>query len=109
MFSLARLLGGCIGVTTATRRHCSASILRRIGGQTLHANGVGIPPYFDPRYDCEMEILRFDSTTPNPRFERWIEELKYHLSAVPVIGESYPSDLRVRHSAAHCASEMTAA
>jgi hypothetical protein len=109
MFSLARLLGGCIGVTTATRRHCSASILRRIGGQTLHANGVGIPPYFDPRYDCEMEILRFDSTTPNPRFERWIEELKYHLSAVPVIGESYPSDMRVRHSAAHCASEMTAA
>jgi hypothetical protein len=109
MFSLARLLGGCIGVTTATRRHCSASILRRIGGQTLHANGIGIPPYFDPHYDCEMEILRFDSTMPNPRFERWIEELKYHLSAVPVIAEAYPSDRRSHRVAAHCASEMTAA
>lgn len=85
MFSLARLLGGCIGVTTATKRHCSASILRRIGGQPLRAEGVEIPSYFDPRFDCEMEILRFDSDRPNPRFEPWIDELAGYLSAVPVI------------------------
>jgi hypothetical protein len=109
MFSLARLLGGCIGLTTATRRHCSASILRRIGGQTLSANGTGIPPYFDPRYDCEMEILRFDSRQPNPRFEPWIEELKHHLSAVPVVRGTVPSDLPRRRAAALCSSEMTAA
>jgi hypothetical protein len=109
MFSLARLLGGCIGLTTATRRHCSASILRRIGGQPLSANGVGIPSYFDPRYDCEMEILRFDSNRPNPRFEQWIEELKHHLSAVPVIRGTVPSDLRVHRAPALCPSEMTAA
>jgi hypothetical protein len=109
MFSLARLLGGCIGLTTATRRQCSASILRRIGGQTLTTNGVGIPPYFDPRYDCDMEILRFDSSRPNPRFERWIEELKHHLSAVPVIRGTVPSDLCGRRAPAHCSSEMTAA
>jgi len=84
-FSLARLLGGCIGVTTATKRHCSASILRRIGGQPLTTQGVEVPRYFDPRFDCEMEILRFDSARPNPRFERWIEELKGYLSGVPVI------------------------
>ena len=42
-FSLARLLGGLIGVTTATKRHCSSSILRRIGGQPLMAQGVEIP------------------------------------------------------------------
>jgi hypothetical protein len=82
---MARLLGGCIGVTTATERHCSASILRRIGGQPLMTQGIEIPRYFDSRFDCEMEILRFDSARPNPRFERWIEELKSYLSGVPVI------------------------
>jgi hypothetical protein len=84
-FSLARLLGGCIGITTATKRHGSASILRRIGGEPLMAEGTEIPNYFDPRFDCEMEILRFDSSRPNPRFERWIDELKGYLSGVPVI------------------------
>ena len=84
-FSLARLLGGCIGTTTATERHCSASILRRIGGQPLMTQGIEIPSYFDSRFDCEMQILRFDSARPNPRFERWIEEIKGYLSGVPVI------------------------
>jgi hypothetical protein len=100
MFSLARLLGGCIGLTTATRRHCSASILRRIGGQSLAWHGTAIPTYFDPRYDCDMEVLRFDSSRPNPRFEAWIEDLRSHLSAVPVIWAS---------ASAACSAAMTAA
>jgi len=99
MFSLARLLGGCIGLTTATRRHCSASILRRIGGRNLVTQGVEIPGYFDPRYDCQMEVLRFDSEAPNPRFEPWIEELKHHLSAVPVIRGTYGHCAPLHHSA----------
>ncbi len=103
-FSLARLLGGCIGVTTATQRHCSASILKRIGGQPLMAQGVEIPSYFDPRFDCEMEIIRFDSSRPNPRFERWIEELKGYLSTVPVIRGRVLSDVSMERE-----SEMTAA
>ena len=99
-FSMARLLGGCIGVTTATERHCSASILRRIGGQPLMTQGVEIPKYFDPRFDCEMEILRFDSARPNPRFERWIEELKGYLAGVPVIrGAVYNEPALERDSA----------
>jgi hypothetical protein len=93
MFSLARLLGGCVGIATATKRHCSSSILRRIGGRTLTEAGIQIPGYFDPHYDCEMEILRFDSARPNPRFEAWIEELTRHLSGVPVIQGSAPADL----------------
>jgi hypothetical protein len=84
-FSLARLLGGCIGITTATTRHSSASILGRIGGKPLMTDGREIPAYFDPAYRCQMEILRFDSSRPNPRFERCIEELKVYMSAVPVI------------------------
>ncbi len=104
MFSLARLFGGCIGLTTATMRHCSSSILRRIGGQPLVARGIEIPPYFDPRYRCQMEILRFDSARPNPRFERWIEELRGHLSSVPVICGAIHSD-----QFAYPAPAMTAA
>ena len=103
-FSLARLLGGCIGVTTATKRHCSASILRRIGGQPLMAQGFEIPRYFDPSFDCEMEILRFDSSRPNPRFERWIEELKGYLAGVPVIRGGVRSE-----QVAELDSAMTAA
>jgi hypothetical protein len=107
MFSLARVLGGCIGLTAATRRHCSASILRRIGGQPLSWQGDAIPSYFDARYDCEMEVLRFDSSTPNPRFEPWIEDLRRHLSAVPVISANAHFDsCRV---SADSPSEMTAA
>jgi hypothetical protein len=104
MFSLARILGGCIGLTTATRRHCSASILRRIGGQPLAWHGDTIPGYFDPRYNCQMEVLRFDSSRPNPRFELWIEDLQRHLSGVPVI-----MDPVRRRASADCSSEMTAA
>lgn len=103
-FSMARLLGGCIGITTATKRHCSASILRRIGGQPLMTQGTEIPHYFDPRFDCEMEILRFDSARPNPRFERWIEELKGYLSGVPVIKGMVSSEQSVDRDSA-----MTAA
>jgi hypothetical protein len=106
MFSMARLLGGSIGLTTATVRHCSSSILRRIGGQPLMTNGIEIPRYFDARYGCQMEVLRFDSAKPNARFEPWIEELKRHLSAIPVIRGGFRSDLYDRHA---CSSEMTAA
>jgi hypothetical protein len=31
-YSLAQILGGCVGISTATERHHSSSILRRIGG-----------------------------------------------------------------------------
>jgi hypothetical protein len=109
MFSLARLLGGCIGLTTATRRHCSASILRRIGGQPLTRQGMEIPGYFDPHYDCDMEVLRFDSARPNPRFEHWIEELRGHLSTVPVIVATAQWESRGSRLRVHCPSEMTAA
>lgn len=94
-YSMARLLGGCIGLTTATRRHCSSSILRRIGGQPLKSHGTEIPPYFDPQYDCRMEILRFHSAIPNPRFEPWIQALTDYLSAVPVIRGVVHSDSRL--------------
>ena len=84
-YSLARILGGCIGIGTVTHRHGSSSVLRRIGGRPLSSKGIELPTYFDPQYGCDMEVLRFDSSLPNPRFESWITDLGNHLQCVPVI------------------------
>lgn len=84
-FALGQGLGGCISVTTATARHSSASLLRRIGGQPLSVDNTELPKYFDPEYDCEMEILRFDSSSPNPKFKPWIDRIWSELSTVPVV------------------------
>ena len=87
-YSLGQLLGGAVGVSTATRRHCSSSILRRMGGKPLEDDGVSIPTYYDPQYGCDMEILRFHSWNPNPRFLIWIQEIGNLLQRIPLIGTS---------------------
>jgi hypothetical protein len=84
-YSLGRICGGCLGITTATVRHCSSSILRRLGGAPLAADGAPVPSYFDPRYGCEMEILRFDSRRPNPKFNSLIERLRERMASVPIL------------------------
>jgi hypothetical protein len=90
-YSLARSLGGCIGITTATMRHCSSAILRRIGGRPLRNGAVELPPYYDPQYECEMELLRFDSAELNPRFEAMASELSRHLESTHVIRREQPA------------------
>ncbi len=87
-YSFARVLGGCIGITTATVRHCSSSILRRLGGGSLEGPRGKLPPYYDPQYECEMEVLRFDSERPASRFLAMIERLCSDITNIPVIGES---------------------
>ena len=85
-YALAQSLGGCIGITTATVRHHSAAVLRKIGGGSLRLNrDTEMPRYFDPRYDCDMEILRFDSRAPEPRMSDWIGELRGELAHTPVM------------------------
>lgn len=84
-FALARGVGGCIGLTTATVRNCSSKILRKIGGRLLEPGGVPLRAYYDPQYGCEMELLRFDSTLPNPRYDAWIEQLVRSLLDVTVV------------------------
>lgn len=89
-YALARESGGGVGIVNATRRHHSAQILRRVGGESLTWQGTRIPPYFDSRYGCEMEILRFN-----------INSMKLkHSSLVDLMSEQLP-DVRVvigRHS-----------
>ncbi len=84
-FSLGRMLGGALGLTTATVRHSSSTILRKIGGEPLKGAGQVIGPYFDPQYQCEMELIRFDSRRPDARFAGSIERLKDRLATVHIV------------------------
>jgi len=92
-YSLGQLLGDALGVSTATTRNGSAKILRRLGGQSVVSDGVELPPYFDPYYRCDMELLRFDSRAPNPRYSDWVDELHYDVLTAPVIYATAPSAL----------------
>ena len=83
-YALARNLGGCIGISTVTVRHCSANILQKIGGHMLEFAGVPMPYYYDPQYQCDMAMLRFESNQPSGRYENWIEHLRQQLMAVPI-------------------------
>jgi hypothetical protein len=90
-YGLANLLGGCLGIATATMRHSSASILRRLGGQSLQGLGEELPRYFDARYGCEMEILRFDSRSlSGGRFAPWANALCKDLVRVPLVRSRHP-------------------
>ncbi|MGH9632998.1 MAG: hypothetical protein ACRD7E_32240, partial [Bryobacteraceae bacterium] len=84
-YSLGQLLGGCLGIATATVRNNSSSMLRRIGGRSLEADGVELPSYYDPQYRCEMEILRFRSDSFNPRYRTLLMEVRADLLNVAVI------------------------
>lgn len=84
-YALARALGDCIGITTATVRHCSARVLRKLGGQSLSVAGVELPAYFDPLYGCVMEMLGFDSRALNRRYGAHIDRVFARFAHVPVI------------------------
>lgn len=84
-YALAETLGGCIGITTATVRHCSSRILRKLGGRSLEFGGESLPSYFDPQYGCEMEILRFDSGAPGSKYDTQVMRLAHTLRGVPVV------------------------
>jgi hypothetical protein len=88
MYSLSQALGGSVGISTATRRHCSASILRRIGGRSLEYGGAELPAYEDPQFKCSMEVLRFYSWAPNPRYDVWIEAIGQELRTIPVLTDN---------------------
>ena len=84
-FALAQSIGGAIGLTTATVRNCSSRILRKIGGRSLGLPGCPLPSYFDPQYGCEMELLRFDSNAPNPKYQTRIDDILSRFFELPVV------------------------
>ena len=91
-YSLAQMLGGCVGISTATERHRSSSILRRIGGHSLQYRGTELPSYYDPQYRCKMEVLRFDSSSPDASCRRWVEEMSSQLPEVSVVVAREPAE-----------------
>jgi hypothetical protein len=95
-YGLSRIGGGALGITTATIRHRSSSILCRLGGQPLEVDGTVLPPYYDSQYDCMMEILRFDSRTPNVRYRGLVEQLHGKLLDMPVVARPYWPAMRSR-------------
>jgi hypothetical protein len=90
VFGLMELLGGSLGVATATFRHGSATILQRIGLAPVSQDGADLPPYYDPQYECEMQLLRFDSRFPNPKYSEAVRELSATLAVAPVIRRNNP-------------------
>lgn len=88
-YSLGRTLGNALGITTATVRHGSSMILRRLGGSLLEVNGKQVPAYYDPYYDVEIEILRFDSRRPNERYAALVDLLKSKLANVAVVASPF--------------------
>jgi hypothetical protein len=84
-FALGNLCGGVLALSTATSRHKSSTILQRMGGSPLSIDGQEIPAYFDPRYKCVMEVLRFDSRRPNSKYLGLVQMLQEKLANVPVI------------------------
>jgi hypothetical protein len=76
----AQILNDCIGFLTATAKHGSATILRRLGARSLQAHGQAIPGYFEPAWGCNAELLRFDTNSLNPRFEAALISTRRQLS-----------------------------
>jgi hypothetical protein len=86
VFALAKASGGALGITNANLEGCSASILRRIGGQSLMTDGVELPSYTETEYKSfKTEVLCFDSSKLNPRYKKWMQECQADLPDVPVI------------------------
>ena len=83
-YALGELWGGSLGVATATFRHGSASILRKMGAQRFSVDGEELPPYEDPQYGCTMELLRF-TRSPAQKFSLLVDPLKKVLANSPVI------------------------
>ena len=85
VYALGQLTGGALGLSSATIRHHSSSILKRVGGRPLMARGEEIPPYYDPQYHCEMELLSFDSRSPSAKYADGVRQCRAALLEVPLV------------------------
>lgn len=63
-----------------TTRHKANCIIRTMGGTS-----PAVAPYWDDRFQCEMELLVIDSRVRNSAYEAEVEALAAVLSQIPVI------------------------
>lgn len=87
-YGLSQMLGGALGITTANVAHSCSAILRRLGGAFLEHEGTTIPAYFDPRYNTQIDLLRFDSRRPSSKYAQMIEMVKQTMSNVTVVADA---------------------
>ena len=87
-FALSQLAGGALVLATATVRNSSAKILRRLGGADLEADGRTVPSYYDPRYECMMELLRFDTRKPADKYAKVVDGLKAQFTNIQVFSRA---------------------
>jgi len=85
IYALGRLMGGALGVSTATTRHGSSSILRRLGATSLLDENHSARTYFDPNFGCEMELLSFDSDRPSTKYEDAVRRCQDLLAHTTII------------------------
>jgi hypothetical protein len=91
-FVLAEKLGGGLGITTATTRHHSAAILRRLGGRRLG----DLPAYYEPRYGCVIEILHFTLANLHTQYSLRLARLKQEIHDVDIICAAVGDSSRTR-------------
>ena len=90
IWSLLRAVGGAAGVATATTRHQSSEILRKMGGFELFADGLPLPAFYDAHHDCLIELVGFDSGYLNPRLEATVLEVEEYINDLPIITRPTP-------------------
>jgi hypothetical protein len=108
-YGLSRMLGGSIGITTANVAHSCSSILRRLGGAYLEFEGTPIPSYFDPKYNTEIDLLRFDSRHPSAKYAELLEDVIDELANASVVGASLAAKVNGADAAADLALPRCAA
>jgi hypothetical protein len=84
-YAWAQHIGGAIGIATATERNGSRMILRRLGGRPFESEGEELPPYEDHHYRCKMELLRFDSREPNPKYSTLVDSMREQIPKIAVV------------------------
>jgi hypothetical protein len=102
-FAWAQILGDCVGYLTATVKHGSSTILHRLGGRNLETGGQTIPRFFEPAWGCDMELLRFDTNSLNPRFAATLASSRRRLLISPVFSADAPCRRNTQFSLAACA------
>jgi len=108
-YGLSRTLGGALGITTANVAHSCSSILRRLGGAYLEFDGMPIPAYFDPRYNTEIELLRFDSRCSSTKYTSLIDLVKGKLANVSIVTSSLSLAMTDRYRAVDLVQPVYAA
>jgi hypothetical protein len=84
-FAWTQLVGECLAYVTATVKHDSSSMLRRLGGDSVYFAGNPVPRYYEPRFQCEMELIKIESRTLNSKFEAMLAPLRESLCLSTVL------------------------